>query len=193
MTTGFDLLPSTHVLTSRCRTVTSDALTNAVSIGASVRRRIEMAVWTFTSPLQVLSALCCHIAGVIHLCSEEQMLRTDTPRVVAAVADVSPVRDLAVVKSPRKTVRVDNPLRSIRTECAVSGLCDWPCPIPAAVGFLDTLSESIKRWASVRLRDCAGAVHRARHALRSSESGRSNANYCSARRALHINHQGLRA
>ena len=87
----------------------------------------------FGGQFSIRAALAGAVVVILCVCSQEQMVRVATPRIVAAVAHAQVVRDLAVGEGVSEAVR--QPSLWNPAEAAVPVRVDPAGPRPTLVGF----------------------------------------------------------
>ena len=89
----------------------------------------------------VSAALINHIAHVVELGAKEEMIDTNTFRVVTAMQDGKAVRDWPSLTLPG--ISVSRMLSFVVSDKPVSSICAMADPIPARLSLINLLPESI--------------------------------------------------
>lgn len=97
--------------------------------------------------------LACSISHVVGVCAEKEMVRSDTWRVVAVMADEQAIRDRSVGQFPGHTVRV-RPSLAIPESAVASWAphCPGPWPTSIRIRLVNLRPEprsDVSEWASV--------------------------------------------
>jgi len=92
-------------------------------------------------PLDGITALSCHVAHVVRLRPEKEMLGANTSAIVAAVQHLEAGRNRSVCHEPRETMR--GPADCLDPYESVAPSPECPCPFPALLALGDLCPEAL--------------------------------------------------
>jgi len=120
-----------------CLPETSGAIHHADSFHLSLGKLGEMAARATAVVIGWLPTFPDHVIDVVLGAAEKQVIRTNAPAVVTAMANHHSIGDRAIVHLPRKAVGIDIRHLGRHTESPIPLSRDGGSPEPACTSFLD--------------------------------------------------------